>query len=185
MKHILLFEELSTDEIVKQNLAKRKDPLYNSILEYFISGDTGPLMRKKLYDSVIKHFNGKVPDKYKYAGPVYRYYGFRTRTAYEKSLKNGITESDSDKSFFSTSKTPEGLAYFSAGVNYKKGYNYFIKVKFDVDKKDVFLDVNKFIKDIFDGEFRDYDYTKEEEVLILTDTNKVFTKFYSKGKTYK
>lgn len=167
MKHLKLFEELLENKFTET-------PLYN----YFIAGDTGIVSQNSLIDFISKKF--KNLDDFKYKGKLYRYKGFYKKGDYEQFLKNPSFNSG-ERQLTSASKSLTAIKKFAAGVNYKKGYKYFVLTEFNVTDDDVFIDVNKLLNTLKD--YNDYEYKFEEEVLVYIKNIKNI-KIKNHGNTY-
>jgi len=134
-----------------------------TMLWNMLAGET-PLQSPDNLKLFYDYFDGKIPDKFKYEGMVYRYFGFRHKEIYERVLKNGFSAWETQK-YYSTSKSLKAIDEVITGT-WKKRYKYFVIFKFKVGKDDVLFDMNK-VLDYFNIE--EDRYRKEEEVLVLAE----------------
>lgn len=118
----------------------------------------------KLIDSALEYFNGKIPYKLKYEGPVYRIMQFRTKEHYNEILKKGMIPIVTQK-YWSCAKDLKSIENVKSFTS-KHRYKYFITFKLNVTYDDVLFDLNKMYEYI--SGYISHIYSKENEVVVLT-----------------
>ncbi len=146
----------------KEFLNENKN-IFKDKLLYHLDGGT-ILDSVENIDIFINYFKGNIPQELKYEGVLYRVFQTKSKTLYEKVLKNGFDVLENQK-YYACSKSLKGIKSVLLKTS-KRRYKYYIVFKFNVNNDDVLFDINNVIDYIGldENRFRD-----EEEVLVLSN----------------
>ena len=152
------------DKVKKFNqfINENKNIFKNKLLNHLAGGTIVDSVEN--IDVFINYFKGNIPQELKYEGVLYRVFQTKSKTLYEKVLKNGFNVLENQK-YYACSKSLKGIKSVLLKTTNRR-YKYYIVFKFNVNNDDVLFDINKVIDYIGldENRFRD-----EEEVLILSN----------------